>query len=87
MAELKENSPVYGYCHKQRVIKCQSVCVTWFGFRKGKAGNFCCQIRAISSYLINLLNTRDIKSPMKHCQVEVQKEYIWKLFSNHKEIS
>ena len=32
-----------------------------FGFRKGKTGNFCYQLRAISCLLINLLNTRDRK--------------------------
>ena len=45
------------------MIKLQTHCVILFGFRKGKTGNLCYQLRAISCFLINLLNTRDRKKP------------------------
>ena len=46
------------YCNKYKIIKFQNHCVILFGFRKGKTGFLCCRLRAISSFLINLLNTR-----------------------------
>ena len=40
-----------------------SHCVILFGFSKGKTENFTYQFTAISSFLINLLNTRERKKP------------------------
>ena len=39
-------------------------CVIPFGFRKGKTENLSYQFRAIYSFMINLLNTRDRKNPI-----------------------
>ena len=50
-------------CHKQRFFKLLNHCVILFGFRTGQTENFSYQFRAISSLLINLVNTRDIKTP------------------------
>ena len=49
--------------------------VILFGFRKGETENFIYQFRAISSFLINLLNTRDRKILFTfYCELWLEEE-------------
>ena len=61
MAELGKIGPVYSSLPSIKNIKLLNYCVIPFGFRKGMTENFCYQVRAISSFLIN---TRDKKNPI-----------------------
>ena len=61
------------------MIKLLNHCVILFDFRKEKTENFSYQFRAISSFVINLLNTRDRKSPIYfYCGPWLEIEWVTK---------
>ena len=64
MAELGENAPVYSLLPQIKNYQTPNHYDNPFYFRKGKTENLSYQFRATSSFLINLLNTRDIKTPI-----------------------
>ena len=62
MKELGENSPEYSLFPYIKNIKLQSHSFIPFGFRNVKTDNFSYQFRTISSFVINLVNTKDRKN-------------------------